>query len=183
MATSARRGLRGPAPGTAEAARLDETRRGVQWWLANGLGGYAAGTIAGTLTRRYHGLLVTPVDPPLERRLIWAKADAELDTGKQSWPLFANRWRGAAISPAGHVNIESFAFDGHNPGLDFCRWPRSHRSADLARFRGQYCLCRLALAAQPRTVDVAVFSCTADDQRPGSPRADRSRRYQSAFAG
>lgn len=26
-----------------------------EWWLANGLGSYAAGTIAGTLTRRYHG--------------------------------------------------------------------------------------------------------------------------------
>ena len=37
-----------------------------EWWLANGLGGYAAGTIAGTLTRRYHGLLVAPVQPPLE---------------------------------------------------------------------------------------------------------------------
>ena len=25
-----------------------------EWWLGNGLGGYAAGTVAGTLTRRYH---------------------------------------------------------------------------------------------------------------------------------
>ena len=28
-----------------------------EWWIANGLGGYASGTIAGSLTRRYHGLL------------------------------------------------------------------------------------------------------------------------------
>jgi hypothetical protein len=27
-----------------------------EWWLTNGLGGYASGTLAGTLTRRYHGL-------------------------------------------------------------------------------------------------------------------------------
>jgi 4-alpha-glucanotransferase len=25
-----------------------------EWWLANGRGGYAVGTIAGSLTRRYH---------------------------------------------------------------------------------------------------------------------------------
>jgi len=47
-----------------------------EWWIANGRGGYASGTIAGTLTRRYHGLLIAPVDPPLGRRLVFAKADA-----------------------------------------------------------------------------------------------------------
>jgi Glycogen debranching enzyme N terminal len=41
----------------------DAERR--EWWLANGLGAYAAGTLAGTLTRRYHGLLIAPVNPPL----------------------------------------------------------------------------------------------------------------------
>src|SRR4051812_30922528 len=49
-----------------------------EWWLANGLGGYAAGTVAGTLTRRYHGLLIAPVAPPLGRMLVFAKADARL---------------------------------------------------------------------------------------------------------
>ena len=71
-----------------------------EWWLANGLGGYAAGTIAGSLTRRYHGLLIAPVEPPLGRRLVWAKADAELIDGNASWPLFTNRWSGGAIGPA-----------------------------------------------------------------------------------
>ena len=40
-----------------------------EWWLANGRGAYAAGTVAGTLTRRYHGLLIAPVNPPLGRHL------------------------------------------------------------------------------------------------------------------
>src|SRR5712671_1988747 len=86
-----------------------------EWWLANGLGGYAAGTIAGSLTRRYHGLLIAPVDPPLGRRLVWAKADAELVEGDRSWPLFTNRWGGGTISPAGHVHIETFRLDGIIP--------------------------------------------------------------------
>ena len=52
-----------------------------EWWIANGLGGYAGGTIAGSLTRRYHGLLIAPVASPLGRRLIFAKADATLTDG------------------------------------------------------------------------------------------------------
>jgi 4-alpha-glucanotransferase len=86
-----------------------------EWWLANGLGGYAAGTIAGSLTRRYHGLLIAPVEPPLGRRLVWAKADADLVDGEHTWPLFTNRWTGGAVSPAGHVHIESFHLDGTIP--------------------------------------------------------------------
>jgi Glycogen debranching enzyme N terminal len=34
-------------------------------WIANGRGGYAGGTIALSLTRRYHALLVAPVEAPL----------------------------------------------------------------------------------------------------------------------
>jgi len=86
-----------------------------EWWLANGLGGYAVGTIAGSLTRRYHGLLIAPVEPPLGRRLVWAKADAELVDGEQRWPLYTNRWAGGVINPAGHVHIESFHLDGAIP--------------------------------------------------------------------
>jgi predicted glycogen debranching enzyme len=82
-----------------------------EWWVANGLGGYAGGTIAGSLTRRYHGLLIAPVASPLGRRLIFAKADATLTDGVESWPLFTNRWKSGDISPAGHVRIGSFHLD------------------------------------------------------------------------
>jgi predicted glycogen debranching enzyme len=82
-----------------------------EWWVANGLGGYAGGTIAGSLTRRYHGLLIAPVASPLGRRLIFAKADATVTDGVGSWPLFTNRWKSGAISPNGHVRIRSFHLD------------------------------------------------------------------------
>src|SRR5579875_2226943 len=36
-----------------------------EWWLADGRGGYAAGTVALSLTRRYHALLVAAIDPPV----------------------------------------------------------------------------------------------------------------------
>ena len=76
-----------------------------EWWLGNGLGGYAAGTIAGTLTRRYHGLLIAPVNPPLGRYLVFAKADATLNDGDREWPLSTNRWGGGAVDPQGYVHI------------------------------------------------------------------------------
>lgn len=41
-----------------------------EWLVTNGIGGYGAGTIAGTLTRRYHGLLIAALKPPLQRTLL-----------------------------------------------------------------------------------------------------------------
>lgn len=35
-----------------------------EWLVTNGIGGYASGTVAGMLTRRYHGLLVAALNPP-----------------------------------------------------------------------------------------------------------------------
>ncbi len=86
-----------------------------EWWLGNGLGAYAAGTIAGTLTRRYHGLLIAPVYPPLGRWLVFSKADATLLDGDQEIPLFTNRWGGGAVNPEGHVQLESFHLHGRMP--------------------------------------------------------------------
>src|SRR5947208_14522673 len=86
-----------------------------EWWIANALGGYAGGTIAGSLTRRYHGLLIAPIGSPLGRRLLLAKADATVIAGGQSWPLFTNRWKSGAIEPAAHVRIASFHLDHSVP--------------------------------------------------------------------
>ena len=96
--------------GRAVCGVLPEAER-REWWIANGRGGYAAGTVAGTLTRRYHGLLVAPVDPPLGRRLVFAKADATLQDGAASYPFFTNRWGDGQIAPPGHLGIESFHLD------------------------------------------------------------------------
>ena len=86
-----------------------------EWWLGNGLGAYAAGTVAGTLTRRYHGLLIAPAQPPLGRWLVFAKADATVLDGDREIPLFSNRWGGGVVNPEGHVQIESFHLHGRMP--------------------------------------------------------------------
>ena len=41
-----------------------------EWLLTNGIGGFAASTITGGNTRRYHGLLVAALKPPVKRHLV-----------------------------------------------------------------------------------------------------------------
>ncbi len=86
-----------------------------EWWLANGLGAYSSGTIAGTLTRRYHGLLFAPTHPPLGRSLVFTKADSWLEADGVIWPLASNRWRDNIIDPRGYNHIEAFWLDGRMP--------------------------------------------------------------------
>ncbi|AFL72501.1 amylo-alpha-1,6-glucosidase [Thiocystis violascens] len=98
--------------------QLDQAER-REWWLTNGRGAYASGTVAGTLTRRYHGLLIAPLSPPLGRFLVFAKADATLLDGDRTWPLFTNRWSDGTLSPRGDRHLESFRLDGRLPVWQF----------------------------------------------------------------
>jgi predicted glycogen debranching enzyme len=50
-----------------DSPRRDSSPESVprrEWLVANGLGGYASGTVAGVVTRRYHGLLVAALPAP-----------------------------------------------------------------------------------------------------------------------
>jgi predicted glycogen debranching enzyme len=54
--------------------RTDAGRQSLVWkeWLVtNGLGGYASGTVAGALTRRYHALLVAALPTPFGRTVMF----------------------------------------------------------------------------------------------------------------
>ncbi|CAN5735654.1 amylo-alpha-1,6-glucosidase [soil metagenome] len=48
-------------------ARPDDPMPRREWLVANGLGGYASGTVAGVITRRHHGLLISSLPAPLGR--------------------------------------------------------------------------------------------------------------------
>src|ERR671932_636059 len=41
-----------------------------EWLVTNGLGGYASATVAGVITRRYHGLLVAALPNPFGRMVM-----------------------------------------------------------------------------------------------------------------
>lgn len=83
---------------------------GREWLVTNGLGSYASGTVAGALTRRYHGLLVAALDPPLGRTVLVAKIDDTVSVDGDPVPLFANQWDGSpeAIEPAGYRHRRYF---------------------------------------------------------------------------
>ena len=49
-----------------------------EWLVTNGLGGYAAGTVAGVNTRRFHGLLVAALPAPLGRIMMLNHVSEEL---------------------------------------------------------------------------------------------------------
>jgi predicted glycogen debranching enzyme len=52
-----------------------------EWLLTNGLGGYASGTIAGPLTRRYHGLLIAALPAPLGRVVMLSQIAERVGVG------------------------------------------------------------------------------------------------------
>ena len=104
--------------GRAICCDLEQASR-REWWLANGLGGYAGGTIAQCLTRRYHGLLIASAHPTLERVMVFAKADAKLHDNQRSWPLFNNCWGSGAVEPRGLSHIEQFRLEGSIPVWGF----------------------------------------------------------------
>ena len=60
------------------------------WLLTNGLGGYSSSTILGINTRKYHGLLVAPLNPPGNRNLILSKVDESFESGGQEYPIYSN---------------------------------------------------------------------------------------------
>jgi len=88
------------------------TRR--EWLVTNGLGGYASGTIGGALTRRYHGLLIASLHPPLGRTATLARLDGVATYCDGTYEFASNRWRDGSTSN-GERFIESFALEGTIP--------------------------------------------------------------------
>ena len=86
-----------------------------EWLVTNGLGGFASGTVAGLLTRRYHGLLVAALKPPLGRTLLVAKLDETAEYDGQSYLLSTNRWADGIVNPHGYRHVESFHLEGTTP--------------------------------------------------------------------
>ena len=87
----------------------------LEWLATNGIGGYASGTASGALTRRYHGLLVAALNPPLGRTLLLAKLAERLWHDGRWVELDVNRWASGAVTPGEPVHLESFRLEGAIP--------------------------------------------------------------------
>lgn len=99
-----------------------------EWLVTNGLGGYAMGTVAGMLSRSYHGLLIAamappgqPDLPPAARTLLLAKLDETADYDGQRYLLYTDQRADEAaaadpwITPKGYRHLERFHLEGTTP--------------------------------------------------------------------
>lgn len=80
-----------------------------EWLITNGLGGYAASTVLGANTRRYHGLFVAPLNPPARRYLVLSKLDESIEIAGKKYDLFTNI--GKHYISRGYKYLESFSKD------------------------------------------------------------------------
>ena len=96
--------------------KLAESR---EWLVTNGIGGYASGTIPGVLTRRYHGLLMAALQPPVGRTLLLTKLDETVNYNGQSFKLSTNRWADATVNPQGYSHLKRFHLEGTTPVWNF----------------------------------------------------------------
>jgi len=86
-----------------------------EWLVTNGVGGFASGTIAGSATRRYHGLLFAALQRPVGRTLLVGGVDEIVRVAGESFELATHYWLSGAVSPQGYANMQSFALEGAIP--------------------------------------------------------------------
>ncbi len=88
-----------------------------EWLLTNGLGGYAMGTVGGRPTRRYHGLLVAALQPPVDR-VVMLNALVETLILDPSTPreraveFSAFQFEDGTVHPGGESLVTEFSKDG-----------------------------------------------------------------------
>ncbi len=86
-----------------------------EWLVTNGIGGFASGTVSGGLTRRYHGLLIAALQPPLGRTHLVALLGETVRYLGSTYVLATHRWASGAVDPQGFLYLESFRLEGATP--------------------------------------------------------------------
>ena len=80
----------------------------AEWIEADGLGGFASGTVSGIRSRRYHGLLLTATTPPAGRVVLVNGFDAWVETTNGTFSLSSQRYAPDVVHPDGATHIENF---------------------------------------------------------------------------
>ncbi len=84
-----------------------------EWYVTNGIGGYASGSLNGATTRSYHGLLVAALHPPAERDVLVTKIDEEVTLSSGAvLRLGVNEYQDGTIDPQGYHFLETFTLEG-----------------------------------------------------------------------
>ena len=83
---------------------------GREWLAVNGIGGFACSTVPGTNTRKYHGLLVAAMAPPVRRMVLLSRVEETVVCDGWRQPLACNEYPGA-IHPRGDQYLRAFSPD------------------------------------------------------------------------
>ncbi|HEY7984327.1 MAG TPA: amylo-alpha-1,6-glucosidase [Ktedonobacterales bacterium] len=84
-----------------------------EWLVTNGLGGFASGTLAGATTRRYHGLLVAALQPPVARTVLVTKVDEDVILADgRAFALGTNEYGDGTVAPTGYQLLDGCAMEG-----------------------------------------------------------------------
>lgn len=86
-----------------------------EWLVSNGIGGYSSSTLAGINTRRYHGLLVSALAPPVQRTVLVAGIVEHAHYAGRTFPLFTLEYGDGTIDGHGYRHLEAFHLDGTLP--------------------------------------------------------------------
>ena len=78
-----------------------------EWLYTNGLGGYASSTIVGMNTRSNHGLLVSALNPPVDRWITLSRLDEVVATSDEPCNL-GTEHTATGVSQRGYRNIRKF---------------------------------------------------------------------------
>lgn len=127
---------------------------GREWLATNGLGGYASSTVARLNTRKYHGLLVAALAPPVRRMVLLSRVEEIIYRDGWPFPLCCNEYPGT-IHPEGHRHLRAFSY---NP---FPRWAYQgegwtlEKSLHLLRGENTVCLAYTLLGGE-RPLDMEL---------------------------
>ncbi|HLW76891.1 MAG TPA: amylo-alpha-1,6-glucosidase [Bryobacteraceae bacterium] len=80
----------------------------LEWLETNGTGAFAMGTVAGVNTRRYHGILVASLHPPVERYVLLSRMEEETTIDGLSYTSGVGQYPGA-VTPKGYRWIAEFS--------------------------------------------------------------------------
>lgn len=81
----------------------------AEWLEADGLGGYASGTVGGWRTRRYHAVLLTSSTPPTNRNVYVNGFEATVVVGDNSFSLSTQKYVPDVTHPRGYEYLHSFS--------------------------------------------------------------------------
>ncbi len=82
-----------------------------EWAMANGIGGYAGGSVTGACNRTHQGYLIASLHPPVERFLVFTKTNEIIMQNGNTWNLETAQHAGPVFTE-GQKFLEGFDYDG-----------------------------------------------------------------------